>query len=60
VSLRLRPVLSYSLTLALREKGWVFYTFIGSGHCRFMCSWATTEADITALTNDIQEITDNG
>ena len=41
---------------ALRNRGWVFYTFIGSGHCRFMCSWATTEADIVSLTNDIQEI----
>ncbi len=41
---------------ALRNKGWVFYTFIGSGHCRFMCSWATTEADINALENDLQEI----
>ena len=27
---------------ALRKRGWVFYTFIGSGHCRFMCSWATS------------------
>jgi threonine aldolase len=44
---------------ALRDKGWVFYTFIGSGHCRFMCSWATTEADIISLANDIQEITNN-
>jgi threonine aldolase len=41
---------------ALRNKGWVFYTFIGSGHCRFMCSWATTEADIASLADDIQEI----
>ena len=40
---------------ALRNNGWVFYTFIGSGHCRFMCSWATTEADIEALTSDIQK-----
>lgn len=40
----------------LRDKGWVFYTFIGSGHCRFMCSWATTEEDITALVNDIQAL----
>ncbi len=38
----------------LRDKGWVFYTFIGSGHCRFMCSWATTEEDITDLVSDIQ------
>jgi threonine aldolase len=41
---------------ALRSRGWVFYTFIGSGHCRFMCSWATSEADISSLVNDIQEI----
>ncbi len=40
----------------LRNKGWVFYTFIGSGHCRFMSSWATTDADITALAKDIREI----
>jgi threonine aldolase len=40
----------------LRASGWVFYTFIGSGHCRFMCSWATTEVDIEALTSDIRDI----
>ena len=40
----------------LRDKGWVFYTFIGSGHCRFMCSWATTEEDIAYLVSDIQAI----
>lgn len=39
----------------LRSKGWYFYTFIGSGHCRFMCSWATTDADIAALVKDVQE-----
>jgi threonine aldolase len=42
---------------ALRNKGWVFYTFIGSGHCRFMCSWATTEDDIASLANDINLVT---
>ncbi|TLM67318.1 MAG: low specificity L-threonine aldolase [Deltaproteobacteria bacterium] len=41
---------------ALRRRGWVFYTFIGSGHCRFMCSWATTEADITALAGDVRAV----
>ncbi len=41
---------------ALRDKGWVFYTFIGSGHCRFMCSWATTEADIAALSGELRAI----
>jgi threonine aldolase len=44
----------------LRRKGWVFYTFIGSGHCRFMCSWATTDGDIQALVSDIREIVGNG
>jgi threonine aldolase len=41
---------------ALRVRGWVFYTFIGSGHCRFMCSWATADEDITALVQDIRDI----
>ena len=43
----------------LRTRGWVFYTFIGSGHCRFMCSWATADADIAALANDIRDIMQN-
>jgi threonine aldolase len=38
---------------ALRKRGWVFYTFIGSGHCRFMCSWATVRDDIAALHADL-------
>jgi threonine aldolase len=33
----------------LRESGWRFYTFIGSGGGRFMCSWQTTEDDIQQL-----------
>ncbi len=37
---------------ALRAAGWVFYTFIGGG-ARFMCSWATEEAAIDALAEDI-------
>ena len=46
--------LSDTTITALRSRGWVFYTFIGSGHCRFMCSWATTDADIEALVADVQ------
>jgi threonine aldolase len=42
--------------VALRARGWVFYTFIGSGHCRFMCSWATSEADIAALTGELRAL----
>jgi len=39
----------------LHQWGWVFYTFIGSGNCRFMCSWATTDEDIMALVQDIRK-----
>ena len=35
-----------------RACGWRFYDFIGSGGFRFMCSWATTEADVDALLAD--------
>ena len=33
----------------LRAEGWRFYTFIGQGGARFMCSWDTTEADVEAF-----------
>ncbi len=45
-----------SLIEALRGRDWRFYTFIGSGHARFMCNWATTEADIEALAADVREL----
>lgn len=41
--------------VGLREKGWRFYTFIGQGGCRFMCSWDTTEGDVRALAGDVAE-----
>lgn len=40
----------------VRRRGWHFYTFIGSGGARFMCSWETTEEDVTALAADLREI----
>ena len=39
---------------ALRERGWLFYTFIGSGQARFMCSWSTREEDVAALVADLR------
>ena len=39
----------------LRQRQWTFYTFIG-GAARFMCSWETTDEDITALVRDIEEL----
>ena len=38
----------------LVERGWHYYTFIGRGGARFMCSWATTEADVNLLLADIR------
>lgn len=38
----------------LGAKGWHYYTFIGRGGARFMCSWATTEQDVDALLADIR------
>ena len=39
---------------ALRERGWKFYTFIGAGGVRLMCSWDTTENEVDALAADIR------
>jgi threonine aldolase len=39
----------------LKERGWVFYSFIGGG-TRLMCSWRTTEADVDAFVKDAAEL----
>ena len=39
---------------SLRALGWHFYTFIGSGGARFMCSWDTKTEEIAALVADIK------
>jgi len=41
---------------ALWAKGWMFYTFIGAGGCRLMCSWDTTEQEVQALVDDIKSL----
>ncbi len=48
--------LAEPLAAGLRAKGWQFYNFIGSGGCRFMCSWATTDADVDALVADARSL----
>lgn len=40
----------------LREIGWRFYTFIGSGGVRWMCTWDTTEEDVDALAADVERL----
>jgi threonine aldolase len=39
---------------ALRQQGWLFYTFIGQGGCRLMCAWDVTEADVDRLVEDMR------
>jgi threonine aldolase len=41
--------------LRLARRGWQYYTFIGKDAARFMCSWATSEADVQLLLADIRE-----
>ncbi|MBB5190480.1 threonine aldolase [Silvimonas terrae] len=38
----------------LKEKGWAFYSFIGAGGARFVCSWATTVEEVDTLVADVQ------
>jgi threonine aldolase len=40
----------------MHARGWHFYTFIGAGGCRFMCSWDTTAEDIDALVADLRAV----
>ena len=37
----------------LREKGWQFYTFIGVGGARLMCSWNTTSEAVDRFADDL-------
>lgn len=41
---------------AMHDRGWKFYTFIGEGGCRFMCSWDTSSGDVDAFANDLKEV----
>jgi threonine aldolase len=40
----------------LHERDWLFYTFIGAGGCRFMCSWDTQPEDVDAFAADIAAV----
>lgn len=41
---------------ALHAAGWHFYTFIGSGHARFMCSWQSREEEILGFGEELRRI----
>lgn len=40
----------------LRDRGWLFYTFIGVGGARFLCSWNSTRDRIDELVRDVKEL----
>lgn len=46
-----------TLIETLHAAGWHFYTFIGSGHARFMCSWQTCEEDIEHFAKEVRQLT---
>lgn len=48
--------LSHRMRTGLQELGWRFYTFIGAGGARFMCSWDTTEQSLDRLVGDFREL----
>jgi threonine aldolase len=44
------------LLKGLLDRGWYFYTFIGTGEARLMCSWQTTEEDVAELVSDLRDL----
>jgi threonine aldolase len=40
----------------LHDMGWRFYTFIGQGGVRLMCSWDTTDEDIQRFVEDVRTV----
>ena len=51
--------LSDQVSEDLRSKGWRFYTFIGAGGARLMCSWDTTDQDVDNFISDLRAAMDN-
>ncbi len=45
-----------TLIESLHSAGWHFYTFIGSGHARFMCSWQTREEDVRGFVMEVEKL----
>ncbi len=44
-----------TVIVKMHKKGWMFYTFIGAGGARLMCSWDTTPKDIDAFITDLKQ-----
>jgi len=39
---------------ALHKRGWLFYSFIGVGGARLMCSWDTADSDVDDFLTDVR------
>ncbi len=52
--------LSEPAIAALGSLGWRFYTFIGKGGARFMCSWDTEQDRVRQLAADIRRVMQAG
>ena len=46
------------LVRSLHARGWRFYKFVEPDIYRLMCSWSTTEDDISTLVGDLVAIND--
>lgn len=40
---------------ALKQKGWYYYNFIGTGYSRIMFSWNTNHEDVNKLIDDLKQ-----
>lgn len=48
--------LPQAVIAGLRARGWIFYTFIGAGGCRFMCAWDIEASVVDELLADIRSL----
>ncbi|GMV66382.1 MAG: threonine aldolase [Candidatus Hinthialibacteria bacterium] len=46
-----------AVSLAMHQRGWHFYSFIGSGGSRLMCSWKTSQDEIDRFIDDLRAVT---
>ncbi|MBT0653880.1 threonine aldolase family protein [Geomobilimonas luticola] len=51
--------LSPPIAEGLHSRGWHFYSFIGTGGARLMCSWETRTEDVEAFVSDARELAQN-
>jgi threonine aldolase len=45
-----------ALQAGLRDKGWLFYTFVPPTGCRLMCAWDTSVETIDAFLADVRDV----